>query len=345
MASGVAAFPSAYNVYVPDTEATGNLRIQYTRNPKKFAVNQYAQVVQTSKLTGYYTEMTAEEAGRILNDADVAWPEGAPRPLGLGGTESFKQLDYRCQRRAYTVTLGNMTIDQATWDVAKAQLDIQAQRAITHRSILALTAMTTSGNYASTHTSTATALAGGTWAASTAANQYIKKSLMEAANVIDNDTLGSVDVSQMQLVLSPKLAGVMAASGEIADYLKSSAFSGPVITGDWAGPSTRGLPATLYGFKVVVENTSRTTSRRGATAARSYVLANDTAVLCSRVGGLEASEGPTFSSVTLFSYRDHDMTVLRFNDTQNERVILSVVDSVDAKMTAPSSAYLFTGCQ
>jgi hypothetical protein len=39
------------------------------------------------------------------------------------------------------------------------------------------------------------------------------------------------------------------------------------------------------------------------------------------------------------------MTVLRFNDTQNERVILSVVDSVDAKMTAPSSAYLFTGCQ
>lgn len=345
MASGIAAFPSAYNGYVPDTEATGNLRIQFTRNPKKFALNQYAQVIQASKLTGYYTEMTAEEAGRILNDGDVAWPDGAPRPLGLGGTESHKHLDYRCQRRAYTVTLGNMTIEQAAWDIGKAQLAIQAQRAMTHRSILVLTAMTTSGNYAASHTSTTTALAGGTWAASTAANQYIKKSLMEAANVIDNDTLGSVDVSDMQLVLSPKLAGAMAASGEIADYLKSSPYAGPVLTGDWAGPTTRGLPATLYGFKVVVENTSRTTSRRGATAARSYVLAQDTAVLASRVGGLEAEEGPTFSSVSLFSYREHDMTVLRFNDVQNERTVLSVVDSVDAKMTAPSSAYLFTGCQ
>jgi hypothetical protein len=346
MASGIAAFPSAYNVYVPDTEATGNLRIEYSRNPKKFALNQYCQIVPVATLNGYYTEMTAEEAGRI-NAADYVWPDGHQRPLGIGATESHKMSDYRAIRNAYTVTLGNQTVDQSAWDIAAQYLRLEAQKAMNARTSAVLTELTTTGNYASSHYGTAASLGGssGTWAASTVATQNIRRGIMYALSQIEKDTLSSVDVTQMQLIVSPELAAVMAESGEIVDYLKSSPYAGPVLTGEWAGPRSRGLPEYLYGVKLVVENATYTTSRRGATAARSYILGNATAVLCSRVGGLEAAEGPTFSSVSLFVYREEDMNVEKIVEQTNKRTIISVVDTFDAVMTAPASAFMFTTCQ
>lgn len=347
MASGVAAFPSSHNVVIPDTESTGNLRIEFSRNPKKFALNQWAQIIPVTKTDGLYTEITNEEAGRVLIAGETAWPDGANSPSGLGNTESFKHKSYRTDRHSFSTTLGDMTIAQAPWDIKAQHLRILAQRAMTRRTKLALTALTTSGNYASTHTSAVDDISGvtGTWAASTVAYQNIRRSLMYAVNVIEQDTLSSISVDEMALILSPDLAGVMAASGEIADYLKSSRYAGPVLTGAWAGMNTRGLPESLYGVKVIIENTANTTSRRGATAAKSYLMGNATAALVARKGGLEGVEGPSFSTLSIFAYGPDDMTVETIPDVKNRNVELRVVDNIDVQMTAPVSGFLFTSCQ
>lgn len=345
MAAGVAAFPSAYNVYVPDTEATGNLRVEFSRNEKKFPLNQYIQIVPVKATTGLYWEATNEEAGRVLTDALHAWPDGAPSPTGAGQTESFRTLDYRCTRYAYPVTLGDMTIEQASWDISASHLRIEMQKAMTLRTRQALSILTTSGNYASTHTSTVASICGSneTWATATSSNKNIQKSIHTALNVIEADTLSAVDVNDFVLVISPALALKMAASGEIADYLKSSPYASPVLKGDWAGPDTRGLPERLYGVKVVIENSAQTTSRRGATAAKSYIMGNASAALIARPGSLEGVNGPNYSTVTMFSYED--MVTEKLNDAVNRRTLIRVTDNFDMKITAPVSGYLFTTCQ
>jgi len=347
MASGVAAFPSNFNTYVQDTEATGNLRIEYSRNPKDFSINKYCQIIPVSKQTGLYWDITAEEAARVLTTGENAWPDGAPRPMGAGETESFRTKDYRAMRKAFDCPIGFATADQASWDIAAQHMRIQAARAMTNRTIAVVTAMTTTGNYSAAHTADAASIggAGGTWAASTTTTLNIKRGLMYAVNQIQKSTLGAVKVSDMNLVVSPELAAVMSESGEISDYVKNSPYSGPVIEGKWGSIENRGLPEYLYGVRVVIEDAVKTTSRRGATAAKSFVLGNATAVLCSRVGGLEGTEGPTFSSIGLFAYREEDMLVEKVPDPINKRFIVSVVDTVDAQMLAPASAFLFTTCQ
>lgn len=349
MASGIAAFPSSHNVVVPDTEATGNLITDYSRKPGDFALNDYCQLVPVDKVTGLWTEMTVEEAGRIgsTSDADAAWPDGAPRPLGVGHTESFAHKDYRCDRKAVTVPLGNMTVDQCTWDISGQHLRMLAQNMMTRRTRRVLSLLTTSGNWASNHTAAVNAIngGGGTWAAATVANQNIRKSLYYAMGVINDDTLSAVNLKDFQLIVSPALATVMAASAEIVDYMKGSPNAPRVLSGEWGGVETFGLPEYLYGIKVVVEKTAQTTSKRGATAARSQILGNATAVLTSRVGSLVGVEGPSFSTVSLFAYKPQEMLVQKIADPINERLILSVTDTVDAKLTSPVSGFLFTSCQ
>lgn len=347
MASGVAAFPSAYNTFVPDTESTGNLRVEFSRNPNDFRLNQYAQIVPCDKLTGLYQVTTTEEAGRIGNMNEYLFPDGGVRPLGEGHSESFRYDDYRMKRYNYSVPLGDMTAQQASWDVIAQHLRFYAQKAMTARTYAAVTALTTTGNYTASHTSDVTSLNGasGTWAAATTSNLNIKRCINYGINQIEKDTLSAVDPSKLMLVISPEMAEKMAESGEISDYVKNSPYSGPVITGEWAGADQRGLPATLYGVKVVIENTAYTTSRRGATAARSYVMGNASAALVARVGSLESTMGPTFSSLTMFVHREYDMLVEKVDDRQNKRTVAAVVDAFDVKLTSPASSFLFTGCQ
>ena len=61
-----AAYPSASNVFVRDHDASNKMVIDFARNVKKFAVNQYCQIIPVKKTAGLYLEMTVEEAGRIL---------------------------------------------------------------------------------------------------------------------------------------------------------------------------------------------------------------------------------------------------------------------------------------
>lgn len=346
----VAQFPSGSNTFVPSHDATNRLRIDFSRDPKKFALNRYCQIVLVKEVYGYYLKMTIEEAARISTDgAEYAWPDGAVAPTGQEGTESFEYLAFRCIRYAYPFVLGKLSTDQASWDIMGSHTAIHRQKAMTNRTNQVITAMTTSGNYDSSHVSTAAGISGntGTWAASTTARSDIKRSLNYAANLIMKDTNGAVSPEDLKLVISPDLAAAMAVSQEVVDYIKGSPDAKAALRGEMASRNRYfGLPDSMYGFDIEVEHTVRVSTPKGATTSRSYVMASDKAVMVSRPGGLVGEYGsPSFSTMTLFVYSDEDMAVYTKNDADNKRNLGRIEDNFASVVTAPVAGFLFTSCQ
>ena len=346
----VAAYPSQYNVFVPDHEATNKLVVDFGRNVKDFPVNKYTQIVPVKKPTGYYMVMTLEEAGRILNTdlSDFQWPDGAKDPgwETNEGHESFRFEEFRALRLAQSVPLGDLTTEHASWDIVAQTASIKARQMMTARTVKAITKFTTAGNYDASHTSAVASISGNswTWAASTTARQDIKRSLNYAANVINKDTLGAIKPADLILVMSPDCALEISDSQEIVDYLKGSPDAYAYVKGDLADQnrnSAYGLPPTLYGYEVVIEDTVKVASRKGATAARSRVLASGTPFLCARPGGLEGQYGgPSFSTVTFFMLEE--MTAETKTDSDHRRKVVRVVENYAEVMTAPVSGFLFT---
>jgi hypothetical protein len=341
-----AAFPSAQNVYVPDHAASGKLVVDYARNIKNFGVNQYCQIVPVKKQMGLYLNMTVEEAGRIQQTdlSNFEWPDGAEAPSGDDGAESFEFLPYRTQRRAFPVRFGDLTIDQADWNIVAQHASIKARQAMTARTQLAITAATTTGNYAATHRLDVTAIPNntGAWDVSTAARQDIKRSLNVAAELILKDTLSAVSIDDLMLVVSPTLAREMSECQEIVDYLKSSPAALAQVRGELPGRNVLfGLPDHLYGYPVVVEQTAKVTTKKGATTSRSWVLADATPFMCARPGGLEGvADAPNFSTIVIFALEE--MTVETMRDANNRRQSTRVVENIDVRVVAPATGVLFS---
>lgn len=343
----VAQYPSSTNVFVRDHAATGNLVVDFSRDPKKFAVNQYCQLVPVDKVAGYYLEMTVEEAGRIINTdlSDFAWPDGRPAPEDYDGTESFEFKEFNAKRKKFGVTLGDRTIDQASWDITAKHAGIKAQQAMTARTQLVVTELTTTGNYSASHTSAVSSITGntGNWAQSTTARQDIKRSIAHACETILDDTLGGVNLDDLILVMSTGCAKEVALSQELVDYIKGSPEALAQVRGELPNDNAiYGLPAKLYGVPVVIEKTRKVTSRKGATKAVSSVLADGTPFISSRPGGLEGLYGaPSFSTATIFI--KEEMATETKHDDDNRLTRIRIVEDYDVVMTAPVSGFLFTG--
>ena len=319
--------------------------VDFSRNPSKFAIAKYAQIVPVKQNVGYYLKMTVEQAGRIVNSdlADMYWGDGQDEPSFNDGTESFDFLSFTSKRYASGFRIGYLAGEQAGWDILAQHSRIHAQRMMTGRTQLAATALQTSGNYDATHTSAVSSIPGviGKWDVSTTARKDIKRSLDYAADQIRMDTLGAVDISDLMLVISPDCARAMSVSQEIVDYIKGSTDALKEIRGEIGPLNGYGLPETLYGYKVVVEDAVKVTSRRGATKVSSYVFGRTSPVMVARPGSLEGVYGsPTFSTITLFV--KEEMTVESKNDPDNRRTRGRIVDDEVPILTASVSGFLFT---
>ena len=110
-------YPSGYNTYVPNTQATNNLIIDFARNIDQFKLNQYTQTIKVSENVGMYTRMTNEVCARFLNSNDSVWADATERPLGNQNLESFANETYRTIRRTFPVTLGYLSTQQASWNM------------------------------------------------------------------------------------------------------------------------------------------------------------------------------------------------------------------------------------
>lgn len=342
----VATFPSGQNTYIPDHDGSGRLVVDFSRNPNKFAIAEYAQIVKPKNTIGYWLRMTVEEAGRIINAdlSDFAWPDGSEAPSSFDGVESFDWQPFRCERYAYDYVMGNLTVEQASWDIKAQHARIKSQQAMTARTQKTMTLLQTAGNWDSTHTSAVASISGntGNWAASTTARQDIKRSLNHAADLILLDSLGAVDVNDLMLVLSPTTAKAISETQEIVDHIKGSPDALAQVRGELPGRNAIfGLPDKIYGYPVVVEKTVKVTSRKGATKARSYVCDSGKPVMVARPGGLEGvADAPNFATCVLFIYEE--MTVEDKNDVDNRRVKGRVVENFDVKLVSPSTGFLFT---
>lgn len=337
-------FPGSPNVWVPSHEAGNKLVIDYSRNPKKFALNKYIQIQPVDKVLGLYQQMTIEERGRVMstNAAEYDWDDGADAPSGTDGTESFIWQQFLAKRKAYAFRLGDMTVDQASWDIVAQHAEIMAQKAMTVRTQLAYNILTTSGSYASGHTSAASSISGcsGNWAQSTTARSDIKRSLEYMFELMLNDTLGVIEPEDCYLVFGSATAAAISQSQEIIDMVKGGPDAYPMIQGKLnGGRQLYNIPSTLYGFNVVIDKTRKTTTLKGSSSpARSAIFAVGNAFLIARPGALVGTAGaPSFSFLQQFTYKKYDMVVETKYDDDNKRTNGRVIDCIVPAAVAPGA--------
>jgi len=345
MAAGTPVLPGGSNTYIKDFRSSGKLQVAFSRNPNRFALVNYSQIVPVERDAGFYLRINTEQAGRLV-DGDLSehvWPDGADRPSNNDGTEKFNFKDYRTLRYAYGFKLGQKATEQAEWDILKTEAAIHAQQAMTARTKAAVSALTNAANWDATHVKDVSTIAGntGAWDVSTTARQDIKRSLHHADETIALDTLGAVDQSQLQLVMSPSTAKSISRAQEIVDHIKGSPDAYAQVKGGAGKFAKYGLPDRIYGYEVAIEDAVMVTSVRGAaTPVRSRVMPHGVAFLMSRVGELVGeNDGPNFSTLSVFVYED--MSVETKLDADHRRTNGSVVDDFAAVLTAPVSGYYF----
>jgi hypothetical protein len=343
---GSYVLPGAYNTYVQNPDATGNLIITFSRDPSRFTLPQYAQYRPVQKSTGLYLRIKADECARIM-DADLAdyvWPDGGDAPKQTH-TEEFRYESYRATRYAYPMQLGNLAREEADWDIEGIHKAFNAQKAMTARTVKVISKLETVANWDSTHVAWPHELSDVySWEASTSTELAIKKSLQYGVEMILKDTRGVVRFNDLQLVMSPTTARKVACSQEIVEYVKQQPSAPAIIEGTKWGMDMFGLPSKLYGIPVLLEETVRVTTERSAsTTTSSFALSEGNAFLLARPGGIEAvaGGGPSFSTVTVFF--KEEMTVESKNDVDNRRWDHRVVDHFDVVMTAPVSGFFFRG--
>jgi len=327
------------NTYVPSTNAlaTGALQVEFTRAVNTFPITKYAQIVPVNQMTGYYLRLNSDDNVRVVEANEFAWPLGNDRPVGKMNEHDF--VSFTCNRFAYPFYIPNETVKQAAWDVVAQHARSKAQLAMTARSMRTATALTTSAtfNAVGNYYATGTAISGGAWNASTGNN--IQKGIQTALQRISLSTGGAVrGETDVMMVISPTIANTLSQTAEVRDYVKNYPAALPFLQG--ADTFAKyGLPPSLFGVQVVVDDSVKVTTRKGAASTtRSFVYGNS-AVFVSRPGGLVGVEGSTsFATCQIFAFED--MTVENWDDPKDRRIEGRVIDNSTSEVVAPVSGVL-----
>lgn len=339
-------------------QATGQV-IHYIRDAKEFAVNRWVQNIQTPAPVFIWAKLDQDQPVRMVAEAEFAWEDGAERPTGNHNLTSFEWVEGRCFRRDYPYTMGLQAVEVArkfgAFDPEVVEAKSVASQAMTNRTNRIVQMCETVANWG-TNAATANVLNAGAGYWNLSSNDpldpnylAIKKALLKAAQLINLGTNGRVKPKDLRLVISPDAAMKMANTGEIHDYVKSTAGVSKQNMTDTLGNVNQqwGLPDSLYGIEIVVEdavlvniypNADGTKAVLGST--RNYVKTNDTAFLVSRVGGIDAPYGaPSFSTVQCYFY-DYELAVESRTDTWNKRLEGHVVEQFKEVLAAAPAGYL-----
>jgi hypothetical protein len=329
------------NTYIATNDS--GLVIEFSRNPNEFALPNYVQIRPVSRQRGVYLRIDAREASRIVggNLNDFVWPDGQARPKPRNNGQEFNFQPYQTIRRNFGQPVGNIAKEEADWDVMDTQEAIQAQKAMTARTRLVHDALSVQANWDATNWSNVASIPGaGLWDGALSTNQFIKRSINHGVNVIMKATNSKVKRSDLVLVINPDLANIISTTQEIIDFIKQSPEAAIVQRGEgrWAN---WGLPERLYGVKLMVEETTITTTPKGAaTQTTDFVMPYTSAYLLARVGGIAArGGGPSFTTCTLLA--KEEMTIERKQQQYDRYEDIDVVDDVGVALTAPASGFAF----
>ena len=330
------------NTYVPSTNAlaTGALQVEFTRAVNSFAITRYAQIVACNQMTGYYLRLDSDDNVRVSNENEFIWPLGNDRPVGKMNQHNF--VTFTAQRYAFPFYIPNETVKQAAWDIVAQHARSKAQLAMTARSMRTATALTgsaaqTSFNDVGNYYADGTAISGAAW--TTSSTNIIQKGIQVALQRISLSTGGAVRSEDICMVISPTVANLLSQTEEIRNYVKNYAAGAlPFLQGGDIF-SRYGLPPNLFGVSVVVDDSVKITTRKGAASTtRSFVYGNS-AVFVSRPGGLVGVEGSTsFSTCQIFAFED--MTVENWDDPKDRRIEGRVIDNSTSELVSPVSGVL-----
>ncbi len=350
-------YPGSSNVL---PAASGQI-IEYIRKPKEFPLNKYVQYVETPTTNGAYAYVDPDQPVRIVNEAEFAFEDGDARPEGNSNQISYKWIPFRTFRRSYPFKLGDQAVElhkkYSDMDLVAMNAASVASQAMTNRTNRIITMGQTASNWGS-NTADANIINGGygNWRNASADQGSpnflaIKRSIGNACKVIRLATNGMVKRKDLKLVLSLGLAEIMADTDEIFNYIKYGPFSQGSQRGDDRDmDEDGGLPPKLYGVEVCIEDSpmvniypnSTGTAASIATGNRLFVKNDTTAMLVSRVGGIEAPNGPSFTTLQCYFYGP-PMQVQQFPDKRNERIEGFVTENFFEILAAPASGFLFTG--
>tara|TARA_R110002012_G_scaffold196616_3_gene365090 strand:- start:4 stop:1026 length:1023 start_codon:yes stop_codon:yes gene_type:complete len=333
--------PGGSNTFVPTfSEATGQIQVEFTRSPNSFPITQYCKLIPVSKSTGYYLSLDTAEASRIVSNNDYVWRDGNDAPEGNQVDHDF--TSFTTDRFANTFTLGHRSVRNADWDIVAAHARVAASKAMRLRTKRAAEVLLTSGNWGSASTGTCSAIGGGKLDASGASDFFIQKAFNGVVEKILDNTGEAVSPRDIVAIMGTNTAHQICQSAEYHTYFNGSPFAANFVRG--AGEFDEyALLSNFFGIGgIVVDTTSRITTRKGATETRASMFEDDI-VFVSRPGGLMGTEGvPDFSTISCMAYED--MTVETMDDTWNRRTRGRVVDDSAIVLTAPLSGFLLTDC-
>lgn len=336
--------PTYTNVFVP--AVTEQLIVDYSRNPKDFLVNMLAATIPVDKPIGLWPRFVPDSQARSGSLEARAWVDGQARPIQLDNMHELEFTKYFTQRYDYNQPLGYKLIENAFYDVeAKVARDL-ANKAMLARAVKFYSVLADSNNHLPNHIQTATSWGGGVWSTSTTSQRYIQKGLMAAVRQVIKDSVNSgIGLSDLFLVLSPAAADTVARAPEIADYIKESTAAAEYLEfKTWAEQNRLyGLPQTLYGIKVVVDETVKDAVKLGETSNKQFLPGDSTAYLIVKKGGVKGSAiGTAFGSVTFFIDKGDEMKTEVNDFPVDRRKLVSVSDSWDCQVTGKEVSCVIT---
>lgn len=345
-------FLSPTNGFIP--EATGQA-IAFVRDPKRFKLNQYAQLINAPKPLVLYAVLDPDQPARVPNSDMFRWAPGNYRPRGTNNMGNFVWNEVLCERFNYGYTTDYQSVDSASgWNPRAFFNAIILQQAMTNVTQRFVTMMENTANW-SGNTSDANTLnnGAGTWDQASndpASPKYlaIQKSVLAAARNIQLATNGMITLSDMMLIVSPGLAMAMADTPEIHSYLEKQERSIRVLEGAEPNMAAEwGLPQPFCGLKVVIEDgviVKELPNALGtpATANRTWIKADTSAVIVTRIGGINGNYGsPSASTIQRYFYK-YEMAVEAFDEPKHKLYESHVVDQFKEILAAPRSGWLIT---
>lgn len=337
-------------------EPTGQA-IAYVRDPAKFKFNQYAQVVNCPAPVVTYAFLDPDQPVRVVTDQEFDWPDNMPRPKPQSNLGNFLWNEVRVFRRYYGYTVGEQAANTAKgWNPTAFFNAIVASQAATNISNRFVALMEATGGWGA-NTATATVLNGGAGKWNVASSDEtsvnflaIKKSLLEAIRRASLATNNMMGFSDWRLIISPGLAIAMANTSEVHSYLAQNPVALEQLRGNAPNQNMMwGLPATLYGVTLIVEDAPRVNIRQSADGTvatlgtqKVFCKSDTSAVLCSQVGGLDGQYGsPSFSTFQRYIYK-YELSVEARYDEWNKLYEAGVVDQFKEVLAAPQAGFLIT---
>ena len=355
-------FFGEFNAFVP--EATGQA-IMFARDSKNFLINDYAQLIETKKTVGLYYRIGVDAFVRNVNDKENIWKGGTRRDIGDYNGVKFDTVEFQTERRYERFVLDWKLIEQADIKVLDVESLAARNRIMTARTQRAITLLETTGGWGN-NTATANDLNGGrgfwdTASADDGSGNYlaIKRTLDTVGSRINLYTNGAVNFRNkgvLRLLISPNAALKISQSPEIHSYLKESPFAMAQVKGREPGQNAQyGLPDQLYGWDILVEDASTVTERdsssaaigseasvTGASPGRRYIKSDNSAVVLSRVGGLDGmASSSNFSTLQLYWY-GKELEMETFDDAENRLTRGYVTEEIQEVLAAPASGWLIT---